>query len=120
MFHLFSFKVVIAIVAGGGSGNSSNSGLSQAMGGPQVCLNVVASVLPTLLMGLPLISDHEEDEPGKKKNDLVLLLSSSSSFFFSLLFPNILTRNPSLVFAFQSMFNVWVVYCKCNQRCPWC
>jgi hypothetical protein len=50
-------KIVVSL-----TDNHGNTGLAQAVGGPS-CLNIVTSVLPTLLASLPLLSDHEEDGP---------------------------------------------------------
>ena len=67
-------KIVVAITE-----NNMSSGLSQGMGGAQTCGNIVSSILPTLLQGLPLLNDHEEDGPGKRDTFFF-----SPIFFFSL------------------------------------
>jgi hypothetical protein len=50
-------KIMISL-----TNNHGNTGLVQALGRPS-CVNIVTSVLPTLLASLPLCSDREEDGP---------------------------------------------------------
>jgi hypothetical protein len=52
-------KIMVSII-----NNNMSSGLAQSIGGSSTCINIVTSILPAFLQGLPLQSDHEEDTPG--------------------------------------------------------